>query len=909
MSHKFEPLPLDSAENCKCWLIAFEAHCRVKSIEDKIDPKVCVTSPKTDIFLELCGSKTLLKLISLLSDKDIEAQLFSNIKKCILEYVEPRKRLQIADRTNFLQMSQLPSENEVDYLSRLNEASMHCGWDDLKKVDPTEELIKLRFTSGLRDEKLKLRILEKIQLKPSSNMEEIIDFCQMSAQLAYYVQKRDDSIKETDSFFVQKLPKVNPCSRCGTKHRFKECPAFGKTCNNCQRKNHFARCCNQEKQVRYPKSATNKQNSESDMHSIDIFAVGAAGEAMMQTLVICNTPLDFQIDSGSAISVLSKKQWEKINCPTLEATCVTPTNFDGSQIKTFGCLNIKAQRDDTVLNAKFYVVDSCREFGLIGRDLIDRQKSNLFTFAIDDFLPSIKGFMASIQLVDESQTLRFCKARSVPVHLKDQLDDELSLLERQGIITPISFSKSASPVVWVRKPNGRYRMCIDFKATLNANIQSDAYPLPTVEEIFARIGNSCKFAKIDLTSAYSQIKLDEHAADLSVINTHRGLFRLERLQMGMKNSSAIFQKCMEQMLKGIRGVIVYQDDVMVCADSERQLKKRLGEVYKRLRENSVTVNSEKSIACSDSLKFLGFVFSAAGIHPDPSLTCKIADADVPKSPKDLAAFLGLVTYYAKFCDKFSDLCAPLHEAKKQEPKCFVWSDECERSFQLLKKKLTSAPVLQPFKLSKTTVVTVDASKKAVGCVLSQDGHPVLYVSRKLSPTETRYSNIEREALAVIWSCQRLKHFLLGKKFCVETDHKPLLYIFDPNQALKCDISPRLLRYSLKMMQFDYEIKYIAGKCNVVADALSRVDCLDSTEVPSVNFNEPCIPIAQLKQEMKFDRRLVSLSRRIISGDWGRVSRWEGYFKRISKQLTVDESDLVRFGTRVVPPQALHRRIL
>lgn len=211
--------------------------------------------------------------------------------------------------------------------------------------------------------------------------------------------------------------------------------------------------------------------------------------------------------------------------------------------------------------------------------------------------------------------------------------------------------------------------------------------------------------------------------------------------MGMKNSSGVFQKCMEQLLKGVPGVIVYQDDMMLCADSDRQLKNRLGEVYKRLRENSVTVNSEKCIPSSDSLKFLGFVFSAAGIQPDTSLTSKIADADVPKSLIELAAFFGLVTNYGKFCNNFSDLCAP----------------------------------------------SPDASKKAVGCVMSQDGHPVLYVSRKLTLTEAQYSNIEREAL--IWSCERLRHFLLGKKFCIETDHKTLLYIFDPEQALKSDISP------------------------------------------------------------------------------------------------------------------------
>ena len=121
----------------------------------------------------------------------------------------------------------------------------------------------------------------------------------------------------------------------------------------------------------------------------------------------------------------------------------------------------------------------------------------------------------------------------MPLHLKEKLDFELECLQRQGIISPVEFAKCASPVVWVKKPNGRYRLCVDFKATLNSNIQADSYPLPTIEEIMGRMGNAKKFAKIDLKSAYWQIALDEKSKSYSVINTHKGLFVLNRLQMGM----------------------------------------------------------------------------------------------------------------------------------------------------------------------------------------------------------------------------------------------------------------------------------------------------------------------------------------------------------------------------------------
>ena len=149
----------------------------------------------------------------------------------------------------------------------------------------------------------------------------------------------------------------------------------------------------------------------------------------------------------------------------------------------------------------------------------------------DEQLPEISNFQASISLIDENKPLKFCNARPVPVHRKDLINIELDALEKQGVITPICASNHGSPVVLVAKKNNRYRMCVYFKSTLNGNIKSDAYPLPTIEEVFAKIGNSCIFVKVDLKSAYWQIGLDEKAKNVSVINTSKGLYRLNRLQM------------------------------------------------------------------------------------------------------------------------------------------------------------------------------------------------------------------------------------------------------------------------------------------------------------------------------------------------------------------------------------------
>lgn len=909
MADKNNHLDLDSPDNTKCWLISFNAHCRNKSIND-VKSSSATTSPMTDKFLEMCGHKAILKVVSLLPGKSIELQSFSDINKVIQSYIQPKERLVIAERTNFLQLNQSEGETETDFLTRLNSASEHCKWEDLANTDPCAELIKLRFIAGLRSDNLKLKVLEKLQMNSKMTVAEIVDFCQMSLQVQSFV-KPEANLPPSETMHVAKQSSIiKNCKRCGKNHKIRECPAFNKACNKCGKPGHFANCCmsksSQNTKVQYRNSASKPSKST---HNVDVFMVAESNSSsLMQQLVVNNVPLQFQVDTGAEMSIMSRPQWEKLGSPILEKCCLQPVNYDDTKIKTLGCVGTKILYDGNEHIANFIVVESSKAYGLLGRNIINHKSTRVSIFASEcEYLPTIKGFKATMSLTDDSAKLKFFKARPVPFHVKPAIEKELEVLVTQGVLTPVDFAKHASPVVWVKKSNGRYRMCADFKALLNNLIQSDAYPLPSVEEIFAQVGNATKFAKIDLKSAYSQIELDDEAKKLSVINTSKGLFILNRLQMGMKNASAIFQRCMEHILKGLPGVIVYQDDVLVCAENESQLQKRLSQTRKRLADYHVTINEEKSVTSTERLTFLGFSFSKDGIKPDKTLTEKILQTPRPATQVELASFLGLVNYYGRFMVDFAELCVPLNELKCSKGS-FVWSEKCEKNFNCLKERLVSEPVLKPFCMEKKSVLAVDASMNALGAVLSQDGHPVMFVSKKLSPTERGYSNIEREALAVVWACKRLKQFLLGKKFEIQTDHRPLLYIFNSCSATKTDISPRMLRLSLKMMQFDYDITYIKGCQNVIADSLSRCNFPDSASVCTVHFSEPAIYLDRLKEECASDPFLQSLMERIIRGNWSRLSQRERPFKRLAYQLTIDEG-VVRCGSKIVPPSSLYNRIM
>ena len=447
MSDRTEPLTLDDAEKCKCWLLSFEAHCRSKNITDVINDEG--TSPKTDKFIEKCGTKALPKIISMLPGRDVEKIEFEDIKTVITDYIQPRTRLTIADRTNFLQLSQSAGESEVDFLARLNEASIHCQWDSLQ-ASANDELIKIRFIAGLYSDKLKLKILEKLQSKPESTINDIIDLCQMASQLSDFVrpsEKSTEGIPASENFFAaRKNVKIFTRNKCGKSHKPRECPAYGKKCNKCQKLNHFAKFCKQSKVKSEPRPLKSKRQTditfEKSTHNVDIFTVAdVCSEPLFQDYIINGVGLKFQVDTGAAMSIISEGQWIQLGSPELTPTEMIPTNYDGSHIETLGTFTANICRNNKSAAGQFIVVKSHWTYGLLGRDLINNSMSNIETLAVDsDYLPTIKNFVASIALIDKDACVKFCPTRNVPFHLRETLDEELRRLEHQGIISPVQHS-------------------------------------------------------------------------------------------------------------------------------------------------------------------------------------------------------------------------------------------------------------------------------------------------------------------------------------------------------------------------------------------------------------------------------------------------------------------------------------
>ncbi|XP_033014646.1 uncharacterized protein K02A2.6-like, partial [Lacerta agilis] len=366
-----------------------------------------------------------------------------------------------------------------------------------------------------------------------------------------------------------------------------------------------------------------------------------------------------------------------------------------------------------------------------------------------------------------------------PVALKAKVDEQLDKLIAQGVLEPVDHAKWETPIVTPVKPDGSVRICADYKCTINKALQQHAYPVPVVQHLLHSLGEGKVFAKLDLAQAYQQLPVDDATAEAQTIVTHRGAFRCRRLQFGVSVAPGIFQSLMERLLQGLPGVVPYFDDVLVSADSNQQLFERLRAVLTRFQEAGLKVKKEKCLIAVPQVEFLGYLINASGLHPTTSKIRAIQEAPIPKNKTELQAFLGLLNFYNMFLPHKATLAEPLHRLLSTKAP-WSWGHRETAAFNAVKSLLSSDSVLVQYSEARPLVLACDASPFGIGAVLSHrfpDGReaPLAYFSRTLSPAERNYSQLDKEALALVAGVKRFHEYLYGRTFDLITDHKPLLF--------------------------------------------------------------------------------------------------------------------------------------
>lgn len=514
------------------------------------------------------------------------------------------------------------------------------------------------------------------------------------------------------------------------------------------------------------------------------------------------------------------------------------------------------------------------------------------------------------------------KARTVPIKLRDKLSDELHRLVSENILTPIYHSKWASPIVVVYKKDGSLRLVGDFSPTVNLHLDPVQSPLPTVDDTITYIGSSRFFSKIDLSQAFLQLPLDDYSKQFTVISTPFGLYQYNYLCFGLTASPGIFQAFLTETLSNISNVIVYQDDILILTETYEAHVKTVCQVLSALRHKGLKINSKKCTFLCQQVEYLGHVFDKDGVHPNPDKVKCILDAPSPQNIKQVQAFVGLCNYYSRFLPKFSQTLQPLYSLLKKDVK-FHWGTEQQESFERIKRLFVSNNVLQHYNPNYQLKLETDSSGYGLGCCLltrPDEDHPWLpiqFCSRTLNSSERNYSNIEREALSVVFGLEKFKHYLLGSKFIIANDQKPLHRLFARDKPVPTTCSARIQRWALKLSQFNYEFLYSPGKDNVNSDCFSRLplsDTVTETEPYEIIFalnivNNSIISCEDIRIHTDSDPNCFLLKQYIKTGCPHKIDNpLISNMRSLIPELTITKG-CIMYQNRVFIPPSLRSKVL
>ena len=399
-----------------------------------------------------------------------------------------------------------------------------------------------------------------------------------------------------------------------------------------------------------------------------------------------------------------------------------------------------------------------------------------------------------------------------------EVEKQIAELLLLGLIEPSS-SPYGAPIVFVPKPDGSLRMCIDYRL-LNSQTIKNKFPLPRVDQMFDQLQGASVFTSLDLQSGYYQIRINAEDVQKTAFITPFGSYQWKVLSMGLSNAAPTFQAVMNRLFAKHREYCcVYLDDLMIFSKNPADHAKHLATVLQVLKDNELFVKLKKCDFEKKELKFLGHLVGVSGIKVDPAKTEVVQNWPVPTSVTNVRSFLGLANYFRKFLEGYSSIVTPLVALTRQGVfwNNQTWTPECQAAFDKVKLALTQAPTLamadfsEPFELE----ILCDASITGIGAVLTQRGRPIAYESKKLTEAQTKWTTGDQELWAVIHALKTWRCYVEGIPFTVVTDHNPLTHLqTQPN------LSRRQARWAEYLQRFNFEWAYRPGKDNV-ADPLSR----------------------------------------------------------------------------------------
>lgn len=448
-------------------------------------------------------------------------------------------------------------------------------------------------------------------------------------------------------------------------------------------------------------------------------------------------------------------------------------------------------------------------------------------FHMEDDRATVNNFYTQHLNLKDNEPV-YTRNYRLPQAHREEISNQVKKLLKDNLIE-LSVSNYNSPLILVPKKSldgtPKYRMCVDYRR-LNRKLIPDRFPLPRIEDIFDNLGRSKYFSIMDLKSGFHQIPLSQKSRKYTAFSTQSGMYQWKVLPFGLSVAPGSFSRMMALAFSGLspERCFTYMDDLIAMGFSEQHHIENLRNIFETCRKCCLKLNPEKCEFFKREVSFLGHVCTDEGLKADPKKIAVMQRYPRPQDKESVRRFVAFANYYRRFVENFSKITQPMTNLTKKRVE-FVWTNECETAFQTLKQKLINSPILKYPDFSREFKLIVDASDFACGGILTQnyDGidMPIVYISKSFNKAERNKPPIEKELLAVHFAITEFRPYIYGRHFIVKSDHKPLIYLYNLKNPSSC-----LSRIRLDLEEYDFEIQYIRGKDNVIADALSRITIED-----------------------------------------------------------------------------------